>query len=96
MSQYFSRVYISEDIKAPKPGREIFEYAVKSSNARKKSSLVVGDDWESDIQGALNFGIDAVYFFPANENNININKDNPSPGNVVYTVNTLEALLKIL
>lgn len=96
LSQYFSRVYISEDIKAPKPGREIFEYAVKSSNARKKGSLVVGDDWESDIEGALNFGIDAVYYCPASDGNTDIIRDNPSAKNVVYTVKTLEALLKIL
>jgi len=58
---YFEKLFISEEVKVPKPGWEIFEYAIKSSNAKKKSSLMIGDDWDVDICGALNFGIDAVY-----------------------------------
>ncbi|WP_320111817.1 YjjG family noncanonical pyrimidine nucleotidase [Draconibacterium orientale] len=62
LQSYFEKVFISEEIKMPKPGREIFEYAIKSSNAKKKNSLMIGDDWEVDICGAANFGIDAVYY----------------------------------
>lgn len=62
LQNYFEKVFISEEIKIPKPGRGIFEHAIKSSNAKKKSSLMIGDDWEVDILGALHFGIDAVYF----------------------------------
>lgn len=62
LAAYFEKVFISEEVKTPKPGREIFEHAVKSSNARKNSSLMIGDDWEVDICGAQKFGIDAVYF----------------------------------
>ncbi|MCD6355027.1 MAG: YjjG family noncanonical pyrimidine nucleotidase [Prolixibacteraceae bacterium] len=61
LSPFFQKVFISEDIKAPKPNYEIFEYAIKSANAPKTKSLMIGDDWESDILGALNFGIDAIY-----------------------------------
>ncbi|WP_319479015.1 YjjG family noncanonical pyrimidine nucleotidase [uncultured Draconibacterium sp.] len=62
LAAYFEKVFISEEIKTPKPGREIFEHAIKSSNAKKKNSLMIGDDWDVDICGATNFGIDAVYF----------------------------------
>lgn len=62
LASYFEKVFISEEIKMPKPGREIFEHAVKSSNARKSASLMIGDDWEVDIRGAYKFGIDAVYY----------------------------------
>ena len=62
LQNYFEKVFISEEIKMPKPGREIFEYAIKSSNAKKKNSLMIGDDWDVDICGATNFGIDAVYY----------------------------------
>jgi putative hydrolase of the HAD superfamily len=62
LKPFFTKVFISEDVKAPKPSPEIFEYAIKSANARKKSSLMVGDDLDVDILGALNFGIDAVLF----------------------------------
>ncbi|MBN1925009.1 MAG: YjjG family noncanonical pyrimidine nucleotidase [Prolixibacteraceae bacterium] len=64
LNKFLTDVYISEEIKSPKPSREIFEYAIKSSNARKKESLMIGDSWESDIIGAKNFGIDQVFFNP--------------------------------
>jgi putative hydrolase of the HAD superfamily len=61
LDTYFNKVFTSEEVKTPKPGREIFEYAVKSANAKKEKSLMVGDDWDVDILGALNFGIDAIF-----------------------------------
>jgi len=64
LSKYFSKVFISEEVGTPKPGRKIFEHAVKSMNARKKSSLMIGDSWEADILGAMKFGIDQIYFDP--------------------------------
>jgi putative hydrolase of the HAD superfamily len=61
LKAFFGNVFVSEDVKVPKPGLEIFEYAIKSSNARKPESLMVGDDWLVDIVGANQFGIDSVY-----------------------------------
>jgi putative hydrolase of the HAD superfamily len=61
---FISDIYISEEIKTTKPSVEIFQYAIKSSNARKTESLMIGDSWETDIVGAKNFGIDQVYFTP--------------------------------
>lgn len=61
LKKYFSKVYISEEIKAPKPSKTIFEHAIKSSNAKKEASLMIGDDFETDITGALRFGIDAAW-----------------------------------
>ncbi|QGY45156.1 noncanonical pyrimidine nucleotidase, YjjG family [Maribellus comscasis] len=58
---FFKNIFISEDVKVPKPGFEIFEYAIKSSNARKSECLMVGDDWHVDIVGANQFGIDSIY-----------------------------------
>jgi putative hydrolase of the HAD superfamily len=59
---FFGKVFTSEEIKCPKPNREIFEHAVKSVNAKKKTSIMVGDVWEVDVLGATNFGMDAVLF----------------------------------
>lgn len=64
---YFEKVFISEELKCPKPGRAIFEHAIKSANAKKANSLMVGDDWSGDVTGAINFGIDVVYFNPGND-----------------------------
>lgn len=64
LSKYFRKIFISEEIGAQKPGRKIFEHAVKSMNAPKKSALMIGDSWEADIVGAMNFGIDQIYYNP--------------------------------
>jgi putative hydrolase of the HAD superfamily len=61
LEHFFDKVFISEVIGAPKPNREIFEHALKSTNARKQESLMIGDSWEADIKGALEFGIDQVF-----------------------------------
>lgn len=62
LSEYFGKVIISETVKAPKPAVEIFEYALKSTNSRKRTSLVIGDSWEVDIIGAMKAGIDQVHY----------------------------------
>ncbi|TAJ14161.1 noncanonical pyrimidine nucleotidase, YjjG family [Marinilabiliaceae bacterium JC017] len=59
---YFNKVFISDLIGVQKPNIRFFEYAVKSTNARKKESLVVGDSLEVDIAGAQNYGLDHVFF----------------------------------
>jgi len=64
LSKYFRKIFISEEIGAQKPKKEIFEYAIKSMNAPKNSSLMIGDSWDADIVGAMNFGIDQIYFNP--------------------------------
>ena len=61
LKPFITNVYISEVVKIQKPNREIFEYAIKSSNAPKRSSVMIGDDWEVDIMGAAAFGIDSVF-----------------------------------
>ena len=96
LKHFFEKVFISEEIKTPKPGREIFEHAVKSANARKKFSLMIGDDWDVDIMGAINFGIDAIHFeinafrsFEIVENGVNKN-------NLSYKIGSIRHLKSIL
>ncbi len=62
LEPFFKKVFTSEEIKTPKPGKEIFEYAITSTNAKKSESIMIGDDWDVDIKGAINFEIDSVYF----------------------------------
>jgi len=64
LAKYFNKFFISEEIGAQKPKKEIFEHAIKSMNARKKSSLMIGDSWNADIEGAMKFGIDQIYYSP--------------------------------
>lgn len=86
---FFDKIFISEDIKTPKPGRGIFEHAIKSTNAKKEKSIMVGDDWEVDVLGALDFGIDAVYFKPDRSHPFGILDDGDRPRNSVFTAHRL-------
>ncbi len=70
LSQFFSNVFISEEIQTTKPHREIFEHALKSTNASKKKSIMIGDSWDTDIVGALEFGIDQVMFLNNGQNEV--------------------------
>ncbi len=64
LRHYFNKIYISEEIQSPKPSLQIFRHALKSSNAKKRESLMIGDSWEVDIIGALDAGIDQVHYAP--------------------------------
>ena len=64
LTPYFKNVITSENAGYQKPRKEIFEYALKTVNARKSESLMVGDDLKVDVVGARDFGIDQVFFNP--------------------------------
>ncbi len=87
LSPFFDRVFISEVIGAQKPKKAFFEYAVKSSNARKRESLVIGDNLEADIQGAKNFDLDHVYYNPHKEDH---------QQNVMHEISSLLELTQFL
>lgn len=62
LEKYFVNVYTSENIGYHKPHAGIFQHAVTSLNARKSDCIMVGDDFKADILGAMNYGIDQVFF----------------------------------
>ncbi|QYJ67231.1 YjjG family noncanonical pyrimidine nucleotidase [Flavobacterium litorale] len=62
IQHYFKTVTNSELAGCKKPHRCIFEFALKLANAQKQTSIMIGDSIEADIQGALDFGLDAIYF----------------------------------
>ncbi|MBN2635740.1 MAG: YjjG family noncanonical pyrimidine nucleotidase [Prolixibacteraceae bacterium] len=90
LHSFFFKVFVSEDVKTPKPGREIFEYAMKSSNAKKSKCIMIGDDWEVDIIGALNVGFDAIHY--RNHNNCNAINDLPRLTESVFEISKLKQL----
>lgn len=59
---YFRTVTDSEVAGCKKPHPAIFEYALNAAKADKVSSIMIGDCIEADVQGALDYGIDAIYF----------------------------------
>lgn len=61
---YFTHVITNEKAQARKPDRRIFEYALTCAGAPCHECLMIGDNWEADIMGARNFGMDTVYYNP--------------------------------
>ncbi len=66
--RFFDKVFTVDNTGSSKPNRKMFERAVKSVNAKKTECLMIGDELNTDILGAQNFGIDQVYFNPDNIN----------------------------
>lgn len=62
IAHYFDTVTNSEMAGVKKPNPLIFEYALQKANAKKESSIMIGDCIDADVRGALNFGIDAILF----------------------------------
>ncbi len=64
ISHYFKSITNSEMANAKKPNPIIFEHALQLAKAEKSTSIMIGDCLEADVNGALNFGIDALFFNP--------------------------------
>ena len=69
IDKYFKKVITSECIGVKKPNPKIFEYALKQANATVNNSMMIGDSYEADIEGAVNIGMSAIHF--VTEPNIN-------------------------
>lgn len=67
LDKFFDSVVTSENAGYQKPRKEVFHYAVSSVNAKKESCLMIGDDPDTDMLGAKNFGMDQVYFNTCNK-----------------------------
>ena len=61
LADYFIEVITSEASNSLKPNKEIFDYALKASNAKLETSIMIGDNESADIQGAINAGMDSIF-----------------------------------
>lgn len=71
IEHFFQTITNSEMAGVKKPNPLIFEYALKKANATKSKSIMIGDSLEADIEGALNVGLDAIFF---NEFNVSVDE----------------------
>ncbi|MCR5861636.1 YjjG family noncanonical pyrimidine nucleotidase [Flavobacterium sp. J372] len=62
IAHYFDTVTNSEMAGCKKPNPQIFEFALRAANADKAYSVMIGDCIEADVQGAIDCGLDAIYF----------------------------------
>lgn len=69
IGHYFDTITNSELAGCKKPHAGIFEYALKAANADRKESIMIGDCIEADVQGAIDCGIEAIFF---NEHNLEV------------------------
>ena len=90
LRDYFDTVILSEDAGANKPSPQFFDYAFKVSGASRETTLMIGDNLQTDIMGALQAGIDAMLF-----NRWNVETDDcPQPP--TFIVNSLKDIMTIL
>lgn len=59
---YFTTITNSELAGVKKPNSIIFDYAVNLAQSSKENSIMIGDDFDADVNGALNAGLDAIFF----------------------------------
>lgn len=62
ISTYFNTVTNSEIAGVKKPNPIIFDYALNLAATEKTKSIMIGDNIEADILGAIHYGIDAICF----------------------------------
>jgi putative hydrolase of the HAD superfamily len=61
LGHYFTQVITSEASNSVKPQKEIFDYAISKAGAVHKESIMIGDNLDADIKGAINAGIDSIF-----------------------------------
>ncbi|WP_395057808.1 YjjG family noncanonical pyrimidine nucleotidase [Flavobacterium sp.] len=66
IGSYFHSITNSEMAGVKKPNPIIFRYALDLAKAQKEFSIMIGDCLEADVQGALDAGLDAIFFNGSN------------------------------
>ena len=87
LEKYFTHIITSESAGAQKPSPKIFDYTLEKIKAIPNECLIIGDDPESDIRGALQAGIDQVWIAQPGET---------SPIKPTYQIGNLDELRNIL
>ncbi len=88
IAHYFKRLILSDEIGITKPDRRLFDYALRQIGAEASEVLIVGDNYDADILGAMNAGWTALYF---NRDNLAISATQPH-----YMVSSLSEIKNIL
>ncbi len=68
LKKYFTCIIDSETVGVKKPHSKIFQYAYNISKATSKSQcLMIGDNYEADVMGAIKNGFKAIHLNSNNE-----------------------------
>ncbi len=85
---YFRRVVVSEDIGVPKPHAPIFHFALSATQSCLEESLMIGDSWEKDVEGAAAIGMHQVFY--------DANNRSALPFRPTYRITDLKELIRLL
>ena len=87
---HIADIIISEEIGFAKPAKEYFNIALtRLGNPSVREVLMIGDGWASDIQGAVQYGIDACWYNPKK-------KSRPTSPKITREIASLRELLEWL
>ena len=62
ITPYFKTITNSEMAGVKKPNHLIFDYALALAETQKENSIMIGDCMDADVGGALDAGLDAIFF----------------------------------
>ncbi len=98
IEHYFSTVVYSEEAGVRKPHQAIFDLALQRANCTAEEALMIGDDWDADILGARNAGIDQVFFTATEKRLAELHNGKSVRHNYVptFTIHSLNELKNIL
>ena len=90
----FSHIVLSEEVGCQKPNPRIFEEALRMNGLPAEDVLMVGDSWYSDIQGAINAGIDQMWVKWNKE--VGVKSQDGMEQTATYVVGSLEEVMEML
>lgn len=85
----FDGIILSEDAGANKPSPEYFNYAFQITHAVPTETLMIGDNFATDIKGAMTAGLHAMFFNRHPESF-------SAPEKVDYEIHSLKEIMNIL
>lgn len=87
ISKYFTHIITSELACSLKPHKAIFDFATQRANCSYQESIMVGDNLDADISGAMNAGMDAIFVNHINE------QATIKPTHTIYHLKEIENIL---
>lgn len=85
----FSHIVLSEEVGCQKPNPRIYEEALRMNGVSAEEAVMIGDSWNSDIQGAINAGIDQIWVRKSQDSL-------PEGQSATYLVHSLSNVMEIL